>query len=83
MSFHSVTHEHVYGDVPGGQLKACRWRLPWAKATFGFKPDLSDRAPWYWVPADMVPAVAQAENAFAAVALLRARYRNIAERLTA
>ena len=78
---HAITHQHYFAGTPGGVVKSCKWRFaPDARASFGYRPDFAGDRPWYWVPADLVKPVYEAENAYVAMALLRARYAEMASR---
>jgi hypothetical protein len=83
---HALTHRHVFTAVPAGHLKSCQARLLPGLPDIGFRPDFiitneEDRGPWYWVPPDMVQKIAMTDSPYTAVALLRARYREMDERL--
>ena len=80
MLAHAVTHQHYFAPAAGGMVKSCKWRVPFTQASFGYRPDFAGDCPWYWVPADLVQPVFDADNAYAAMALLRARYAEMAAR---
>ena len=83
---HSLTHRHVFTRVDAGSLRSCQVRLLPGMPDVGFRPDFlphgsADEGSWYWVPPDMVQKIAAAGSPETAVALLRARYQEMGERL--